>query len=50
MILSAVDYILLTKNLCESVYSVHMDESGIFDLHSDHVILNVRVRGILQER
>ncbi len=36
---SAIDYVFLSDGLCENVSKVLIDEQGIFNLHSDHVII-----------
>jgi len=41
---SAIDYIFLSNKLTELVCSVIIDDSGIFDLHSDHVVLNIKFK------
>ena len=38
---SAIDYVFLTKSLSENVSSVVIDDSGRFDLHSDHVLIRL---------
>ncbi len=42
---SAIDYILMSKNLSDSVRSVTIDEGGNYDLHSDHVIISATLTG-----
>ena len=41
---SAIDYILLSEALCNHVKSVFIDELGSLHLHSDHVIVRIRLR------
>ncbi|VDI43107.1 Hypothetical predicted protein [Mytilus galloprovincialis] len=41
---SAIDYILLSEALCNHVKSVFIDELGSLHLHSDHVIIRIRLR------
>ena len=43
---SAIDYILLSKIMCKNVDSVFIDESGKYDLHSDHVILSIQINDV----
>jgi hypothetical protein len=43
---SAIDYVLMSKGLSTNVSSVLIDEKGVFDLNSDHVIISVRLREI----
>ena len=43
---SAIDYILLLKIICKNVDSVFIDESGKYDLHSDHVILSIQINDV----
>ena len=43
---SAIDYILLLKIICKNLDSVFIDESGKYDLHSDHVILSIQINDV----
>ena len=45
---SAIDYVLMSKGLSTNVSSVLIDEKGVFDLNSDHVIISVKLREITQ--
>ena len=45
---SDIDYVLMSKSLSTNVSSVLIDEKGVFDLNSDHVIISVRLREITQ--
>jgi hypothetical protein len=38
----------MSKSLSTNVSSVLIDEKGVFDLNSDHVIISVRLREITQ--
>ena len=38
----------MSKGLSINVSSVLIDEKGVFDLNSDHVIISVKLRGITQ--
>jgi hypothetical protein len=38
--------ILLSKIMCKNVDSVFIDESGKYDLHSDHVILSIQINDV----
>jgi hypothetical protein len=37
---SAIDYMLMSKEMAQNVKSVFIDEEGKYDLHSDHVIIS----------
>jgi hypothetical protein len=43
-----LDYVLMSKGLSTNVSSVLIDEKGVFDLNSDHVIISVKLREITQ--
>ena len=44
---SAINYILLSNGLVDHVERVFIEESGSFDLHSDHVIIRIVLRNIV---
>ena len=46
---SAIDYVLLSENLSRNVTRVLIDENGIFDLHSDHVIIRTELKTNLRK-
>ena len=37
---SAIDYILMSKEMTQNVKSVFIEEEGKYDLHSDHFIIS----------
>ena len=39
--MSAINYVLLSKDICTGVKRVIIDEGGLFDIHSDHVIIRI---------
>jgi hypothetical protein len=40
---SAIDYILMSKEMAQNVKSVFIDEEGKYDLHSDHAIISAEL-------
>ena len=47
---SAIDYILLSKDMADTVCTMYIDEEGHFDLHSDHVILSIKLKKLDDHR
>ena len=39
--MSAINYVLLSKDICKGVKRVIIDKVGLFDIHSDHVIIQI---------
>jgi len=39
--MSAIDYVLLSNDICSGVKRVTIDEEGLFDIHSDHIIIRI---------
>jgi hypothetical protein len=39
--MSAINYVLLSKDICKGVKRVIIDKGGIFDINSDHVIIQI---------
>jgi hypothetical protein len=39
--MSAINYVLLSKDICKGVQRVIIDKGGIFDINSDHVIIQI---------
>ena len=39
--ISAINYVLLSKDICKGVKRVFIDKVGLFDIHSDHVIMQI---------
>ena len=39
--MSAINYVLLSKDICTGVKRVIIDKGGLFDIHSDHVIIRI---------
>jgi hypothetical protein len=39
--MSAINYVLLSKDICKGVKRVIIDKGGLFDIHSDHVIIQI---------
>ena len=38
---SSINYVLLSKDICKGVKRVIIDKGGLFDIHSDHVIIRI---------
>jgi hypothetical protein len=39
--MSAINYVLLSNDICKGVKPVIIDKGGLFDIHSDHVIMQI---------
>jgi hypothetical protein len=39
--MSAINYVLLLKDICKGVKRVFIDKGGLFDIHSDHFIIHI---------
>jgi hypothetical protein len=39
--MSAINYVLLSKDICKGVKRVIIDKGGIFAFNSDHVIIQI---------
>ena len=39
--MSAINYVLLSKDICKGVKRVIIDKGELFDIHSDHVIKQI---------
>jgi hypothetical protein len=39
--MSAINYVLLPKDICKGVKRVIIDKGGLFDIHNDHVIIQI---------
>ena len=39
--ISAINYVLFSKDICKGVKRVVIDKDGLFYIHSDHVIIQM---------
>ena len=39
--MSAINYVLLSNDICKGVKRVIIDKDGLFDIHYDHVIIQI---------
>jgi hypothetical protein len=39
--MSVINYVLLSNDICKGVKRVIIDKFGLFDIHSDHVIMQI---------
>ena len=39
--MSAINYVLLSNDICKGVKRVIIDKDGLFDIHYDHVIMQI---------